>query len=137
MNRADVLADHWAYDTEKKDPFYRAGTYPTQKRKTSMFVEFTRRHTDPPPAGKRLINQTLKGLKSLGIITGDDKIEESHVVTLDPAYVLYDRHRKDNLPKIMAALKRRGILSIGRYGAWEYSAMEDAIIQGLEAAESL
>jgi hypothetical protein len=36
------------------------------------------------------------------------------------AYVYFDRHRARAVPAILAELERRGIYSIGRYGAWGY-----------------
>ena len=50
------------------------------------------------------------------------------------AYVLYDRHRAKVLPGILRELESRGVHSIGRYGAWEYGTMEDALWQGRETA---
>jgi len=35
------------------------------------------------------------------------------------------------------ALAERGVHSIGRYGLWEYSAMEDALAQGREIARRI
>ena len=34
-------------------------------------------------------------------------------------------------------LARAGVLLVGRYGRWEYAAMEDALLQGMEAAAAL
>ena len=31
----------------------------------------------------------------------------------------------------------RGVRMIGRYGCWEYASMEDALVQGTEAARDL
>jgi protoporphyrinogen oxidase len=33
--------------------------------------------------------------------------------------------------------RERGIITIGRYGSWEYSGMEDAILQGKCAAQEV
>jgi protoporphyrinogen oxidase len=51
--------------------------------------------------------------------------------------VYFDRHRARALPAILSELERRGIYSIGRYGAWEHTSMEDAISQGKRLAERL
>ena len=56
---------------------------------------------------------------------------------LDPAYVIYDRFRAENLPAAHRALDDAGILSAGRFGSWEYSSMEGAIKAGMELAERL
>ena len=43
-------------------------------------------------------------------------------------------HLKDAVPGIMDFLRSKGITSIGRYGAWPNSGMEDAIMEGRMAA---
>lgn len=137
IGRSGVLEDHWSYIPERAYPFHRVGRYPGEGKGTRLYVEFTRRGDERFAGAKRLIDTAIRGLTKLGILKGADEVEESHVVTLDPAYVVYDRARKRDLPRILAYLKRRRILSVGRYGAWEYSAMEDAILHGWRAAESL
>jgi len=41
------------------------------------------------------------------------------------------------LPGILRELESRGVHSIGRYGAWEYGTMEDALWQGMEASRRI
>jgi len=53
------------------------------------------------------------------------------------AYVLFDQHRGRALPAILKELARRGIHSIGRYGRWEHTSMEDAMAQGQQLGEQL
>ena len=43
-------------------------------------------------------------------------------------------HSKDALPGIMDYLNSKGIISIGRFGAWEDSGMEKAMMEGRKAA---
>jgi hypothetical protein len=67
----------------------------------------------------------------------NDRLVVSDVKDLRYAYVLFDRHRARVLPAILAELERLGIYSIGRYGRWEHTSMEDAIGQGMQLAERL
>ena len=53
------------------------------------------------------------------------------------AYVFHDLYRARNLTAILESLRDRDILSIGRYGAWEYSAMQDAIEWGFDTAREV
>jgi len=53
------------------------------------------------------------------------------------AYVIYDAQRSLVLPAILSALAKNGISSIGRYGAWKYSFMEESVKEGLETAKKL
>jgi hypothetical protein len=73
-------------------------------------------------------------LKAAGILRRTDRLVFSRVSVLDPAYVLYDRHRARHLPRVLETLRRHGIDSTGRFGAWEYSSMEGAMRAGADAA---
>ena len=139
FKREDVIREDWIYIPDEKFPFYRVGKYPGSASDcgTAMFVEFTRRHADPMPEPKALINTAIKGLNELGIITGKEKPDFSEVVNLDPAYVLYDKHRSLFVPRAHVYLERVGILYVGRYGGWKYSTMEDALLEGKRAAEKI
>jgi hypothetical protein len=53
---------------------------------------------------------------------------------LDPAYVIYDAEREGALAAIEPFLREHGLVSTGRYGAWNYSSMEDALLFGRSAA---
>jgi hypothetical protein len=53
------------------------------------------------------------------------------------AYVLYDFRREPALRLIFRELGRRGVESIGRYGAWKYSFMEEALLDGRDCAARL
>ena len=76
-------------------------------------------------------------MERASILRPDDEIVVADVKDLHYAYVYFDRHRARALPAILAELERRGIYSIGRYGAWEHTSMEDAISQGKQLAERL
>ena len=103
---------------------------------SSLYVEISHQPTMiVPPAD--LLRQVRAGLERAGIFRPDDEILAADVRDIRYAYVLFDRHRARVLPTILAELERRGIHSIGRYGRWEHSSMEDAIGQGIQLAERL
>jgi protoporphyrinogen oxidase len=82
-----------------------------------------------------LLKQTVKGLINCGILRPSDELITAHIIHIPCAYVVYDQFRKENLPAILKFLRNEGIYSIGRYGTWEYSTMEEAILQGKWVAE--
>jgi protoporphyrinogen oxidase len=84
-----------------------------------------------------LIAQVRAGMERAGIFKPNDDIVVADVKDIRYAYVLFDRHRARVLPGILAELESRGIHSIGRYGRWEHTSMEDAIAQGKQLAEKL
>jgi protoporphyrinogen oxidase len=77
------------------------------------------------------------GLEQAGILMPSDEVVCTDIKDIKYAYVLFDRHRAAAVPAILAELERRGIYSIGRYGRWEHTSMEDAMAQGKAVAERL
>jgi hypothetical protein len=67
----------------------------------------------------------------------EDKILAEKTIFIKHAYVIYDRFRSEHLPRLMQFLRANQIYPLGRYGLWEYTTMEEAILQGKEAAEAL
>jgi hypothetical protein len=70
------------------------------------------------------------------------KLKPHHIVaekvlTIKHAYVIYDAWRQKNVPKILTLLRNEGIHSIGRYGAWKYSGMQEAVLDGKATAEAV
>jgi hypothetical protein len=76
-------------------------------------------------------------LEHAGILSSGDELLVADVKDIRYAYVLFDRHRGRVLPAILAELERHGVHSIGRYGRWEHTSMEDAMGQGQQLAERL
>ncbi|HYM37633.1 MAG TPA: FAD-dependent oxidoreductase [Nitrospiraceae bacterium] len=140
--RERVSDKHWIYFPEREYPFYRAGFpmnfSPALGRPgcSSLYVEISHQpEIVTPPA--ELIAQVRAGMERAGIFRPDDDIVVADVKDIRYAYVLFDRHRARVLPGILAELESRGIHSIGRYGRWEHTSMEDAIAQGKQLAEKL
>ena len=139
VGRPLVSDQHWIYFPEPVYPFYRVG-FPTNfsssvapEGASSLYVETAVRRSEATDE-QTLVRRTLAGLERAGILRADDEILVTDLVRIGPAYVVFDRDRRRALPEILAGLRRRGILSIGRYGAWTYSYMEAAISDGMKAA---
>ncbi|HET6674755.1 MAG TPA: FAD-dependent oxidoreductase [Nitrospiraceae bacterium] len=142
VGREDVSNKHWIYFPEHRFPFYRAGFpmnfSPALGRPgcSSMYVEISHRpEVYTPP--QQLIETVRDGLVRAGVLRGDDEMVMADVKDIHYAYVLFDRHRAQAIPLLLAELDRRGIASIGRYGLWEHTSMEDAIAQGKTLADAL
>jgi len=142
VDRGKVLPGHWVYFPEPEFPFYRVGS-PTNysggvapRGCSSLYVEMARRRDEPLDA-QALEQEAMEGLRRAGILRREDKILARELLVLDPAYVIYDHFRRQALPSILRILERYGVISTGRFGAWEYGSMESAMKQGREAAERL
>jgi protoporphyrinogen oxidase len=70
------------------------------------------------------------------VIAERSEIEFARLRKLDFAYVIYDQSYATSLAVIRSFLCEARIISTGRYGGWNYSAMEDALRFGEEAARS-
>lgn len=140
--REQVSDKHWLYFPEQEFPFYRVG-FPMnfspslgQPGCSSMYVEISHRPTEHQSADQLAI-EARAGLERAGILRPSDELVVSDVKDLHYAYVYFDHHRARTIPAILSELERRGIYSIGRYGRWEHTSMEDAIGQGKHLAERL
>jgi len=142
VSREKVSDKHWIYFPEPEFPFYRAG-FPMNFSPSlgppgcsSLYVEVSHQPAHAVPEAA-LIQRIRDGLERAGIFWPDDELVVADVKDIRYAYVLFDKHRARALPAILEELARRGIHSIGRYGRWEHTSMEDAMAQGKQLAEQL
>jgi protoporphyrinogen oxidase len=128
---------HWVYVPEDKYPFYRVGCYShlsdklAPPGKSSLYVELAERRAPNP---ERALAAVAAGLRELGLLRSEQDIELWRLRTIDFAYVIYDHHYRAALDVIEPFLAEQRIISGGRYGAWNYSSMEDALLMGRSAA---
>jgi protoporphyrinogen oxidase len=129
---------HWAYFPERRFPFYRIGS-PSEVNPRlapagcrSFAVEFSHRG---PVDSALLVEQALQGLSECGLIDRR-RVRLSRARTIPTAYVLFDHAHARARDTVLAHLSAHGARVAGRYGKWEYSSMEDALLSGREAARS-
>ena len=131
--------DHWIYVPEEKWPMYRVGSFsnamPTMAPSgcSSLYIELSDR-TRPVD---QIIPEVIEGLIAMDLITKEEQIEFIEVRRIPHAYVIYDENYHRSREIIHEWLVTMDILSIGRYGDWNYSSMEDALIEGERAAQWL
>ncbi len=140
FNTPIPLNKHWIYFPEKAFPFYRLGfwhnvsTSLVPANHTAVYGEFSyiASRTNPDRV-KRLIDQaSSKTLAFLQLNHQHKTIEK--VLHLDHAYVIYDTWREKHLQSLLDRLQALNIHSIGRYGAWKYSSMQEAYQDGKAVA---
>ena len=131
---------HWLYLPEPRFTAYRVGFYNRFSTEMSppgregVYVEIA----NPGAASEEgLVTAAIHDLVQLGAIAGPEDVEVVLPVTLSPAYVIHDRNTAQTRERLLQELLAVHIGMIGRYGRWEYAAMEDAIRQGIEASEAL
>lgn len=133
---------HWIYFPDDDAPFYRVG-FPTNfsdavapPGTSSMYVEFGLRRGEKPDI-HALERAALESLRREGILHEKDRVVARDWTRIDPGYVIFDRSRQSAMQRVLPELEGRGIHPIGRYGAWTYSYMERALLDGLELAERI
>ncbi|MBN2499073.1 MAG: FAD-dependent oxidoreductase [Deltaproteobacteria bacterium] len=129
---------HWVYVPEPRYAIYRFGISSNftlsaaPAGAAAVYTEWAYRGKRPDPAAMR--RKVLADMKSIGLIRSRADVLAECPLDLEHAYAIYDRHRGPAVARIRRHLEKRGVYPIGRYGRWEYSSMEDAIMQGLELA---
>ena len=134
-----LTKDHWIYFPDEDLPFYRVG-FPTNFSDRaapagcgSVYAEVAHLPGSIPEAAG-LAEKVMQTLVATGLVAPYTQISARIDLALPCAYVFHDRFRAKHLDSTLASLAERHIISVGRYGAWEYSAMQDAVQWGLSAA---
>jgi protoporphyrinogen oxidase len=128
---------HWCYVPHPSVPFYRVGAYSNfsphlvPRGRGSLYVELSSRR---PVDLNRTLPTVARFLEEMKIIRRPSDILFAIPRVIDYAYVVYDRHYTKAVPLLHGFLERQGIFSTGRFGNWNYSAMEDALVMGMDAA---
>jgi protoporphyrinogen oxidase len=139
--RGRVSKRHWTYFPGKEFLFYRAGIASNfsgslaPANRASLYIETATPGGELDAASAE--RKILRGLVKAGVIRSGNDVVEKLWLTIPCAYVIYDADRAKVLPLIFSALAGRNVRSIGRYGAWKYSFMEESVKEGLETARRL
>jgi protoporphyrinogen oxidase len=129
---------HWVYVPEPEFPFYRVGSYTAVEPSLappghrSYYVECT---TASEVDVDALRFSVIEGLRTIGILDQESEILFMEPNFIQPAYVLYDAGYSKARATVLDWLETQNIIAIGRYGRWQYNAMEDALAEGMEAAD--
>ena len=99
----------------------------------SFYVELA----DRGPVTEATVRASAQGLAEMGAIGSPGDVLFADAREIDYAYVVFDDHYYAATSAIFAFLEAHAIFPRGRYGAWTYNAMEDALIAGREVAATL
>ena len=129
---------HWVYLPEPRFPFYRVGSasnavpYLAPPGRSSLYVELA---NDRPIANRDAVIALAAFLREIGSIARESDLLFAVFREHPYGYVIYDRFCAPARARILSYCESRRIRSIGRYGAWTYNSMEDAILDGMAAAQ--
>jgi protoporphyrinogen oxidase len=142
IKRPHISDKHWIYFPEKKYRFYRVGfpmnfsTHMTPPGCSSMYVEIGYKPDDSFDEA-RAMKDAIRGLLECGLLKNETEIVTRNILRIPVAYVTYDENRTALTQRLLSWLETKGVYSIGRFGGWKYSYMEEAILEGMATAEKI
>jgi protoporphyrinogen oxidase len=128
---------HWVYLPEERLLPYRVGSASAAVPSVapegcrSFYVEFSAGGPVDPAEAR---GGALAALLELGFVRAPGDVLFMDVRSIPHAYVIYDDAYGPARDEVVRWLAERDILVAGRYGRWEYSSMEDALLAGRECA---
>jgi protoporphyrinogen oxidase len=133
--RTEVLDVHWTYFPDANIPFYRM----TRLERISPDL--------CPPGGSALLlecpgdrppdrGRIVDVLVQIGVLPSSS-IEHFDSVVIPHAYVLFLHGYRRDLSTIRSYLGAVGIRTVGRYGEWEYTNIEQAMQSGIRCATDI
>jgi protoporphyrinogen oxidase len=141
INKPNISDKHWVYFPETKYPFYRIGfshnfaSSMAPADCSSLYGEFAHINKSPEWIEQTLATSLAQTKQWLGL--DDTDIITQKILNISHAYVIYDAWRDRNLPKLHEQLAELDVHSVGRYGAWKYSSMQEAVLDGKSIAHAL
>jgi protoporphyrinogen oxidase len=130
---------HWSYVPEERFPFYRVGSFTAVEPSMAppgvrtFYVEYNR------PAGQGVevawaVREAVAGLVAMGLVRSEEDVLFAEPGRVEVAYSVQGAGENHARQVVLDYLRTVGVTSGGRYGAWYYSSMEDAVWDGMEAA---
>ncbi len=140
----DLRDAHWIYTPDRALPYYRVGIYSNlsgglcPRGDSAYYVEVgvPSDSVDQVDVFGRLWPRVLDSLEAAGWIDRQSiDCLVAHVMRC--AYAHHTPEREAVMNQIIKRLAACGIHTMGRYGLWDYTSMEDSIQSGLETAEQI
>jgi protoporphyrinogen oxidase len=136
----DFSQYQWIYLPEGQFAAYRVGFYGrfadtmAPPGRESVYVEIAH---EPGRSEERVVEEAIADLVSMGAIDGADDVDTVLPVLIDCAYVIHDHNASAIKADLHRRLVARDIHVAGRYASWEYSAMENALVDGMKSVRGL
>jgi protoporphyrinogen oxidase len=127
---------HWIYFSEDQFPFFRL-VFPSNISPSLAPAGcgiICAEISNPEPDSLPELEEAVKTeLLALGMITGPADIAFTVRNYLTHAYPVHDLKRASAVQALLEFLKTKDVYSIGRFGEWRYSSIDDAIVGALDA----
>ena len=140
---AEASEAHWVYFPEPEFVFYRVGSYSAVHKALapdgcrSYYVEISGGFEEFRDRPEELRQRVREDLVRGKILSEKDEILMMDLCTIPHAYVVFDSHYEECRTEVLGALARFSVNSCGRWGGWNYGGMEDAMLEGIQAAKDI
>ena len=133
------VPEHWRYFPDPEVPYYRVG-FPSNHGRlapegchtVSVEISF-----DPAAGDVEAVAADAEDKLVRAGLVDPEAVEVRRLTMVDPAYVVFDHERRQAVSALRGWLGSHSIRLSGRWAEWKYSAMEDAILDGMTAARRL
>jgi protoporphyrinogen oxidase len=139
--KGTVPDTHWMYFPDKELSFYRISfpknyfnkSTPVDDEQIIAVEVGSRNH------GKSIVEIEKKVVEEIMQmpIFNITEVVMVHSIKIPVAYCIYEHKRPPIVNKLINELEKAGVHQIGRYGKWEYTGMQDAIMDGKVLADKL
>ncbi|MCK4499499.1 FAD-dependent oxidoreductase [Candidatus Babeliales bacterium] len=143
FNIPQLIKAHWVYVPEKEYQFHRFGTWSNfspsmaPAKHSSVYLEISfNKNTTTKDKLKTLADTAIESFLKLFNLS-EQNIATRKDLVIPTSYVVYDLWREKNITKIHNQLNVYNIYSEGRFGAWKYSSMQEAVLDGKNVAEKI
>ncbi len=131
--------EHWLYFPDPELSFYRVG-FPSNHGRLApegchtVSVEVS---LDPGVGDVPTQAEAAERLLAAAGLLDSAAVKVRQLTVVDPAYVVFDHHRREAVATLRQYLSEHSVMLAGRWAEWKYSAMEDAILDGMTVARRL
>jgi len=135
-----VHPGHWFYIPEERFMPYRIGFYSNVHAPmappgcSAAYIEYTHQGVCNDEGALRVASLEL--LQQMGLFTSTDDMLFMDYRLIENGYVIFHREYPQDMDLIEGWCHDNAVALAGRYGRWVYSAMEDAVLDGMSAAET-
>jgi protoporphyrinogen oxidase len=132
-------SNHWLYYPAEELPYYRVGFPSNHGRLAPEGCHTVSVEISLDPEGsevERVGAEAEAALITRGLLD-QDRVRVRLLTVMDPAYVVFDLVRRRAVSVLRGYLSERGVRIAGRWAEWKYSAMEDAILDGMSVARRI
>jgi protoporphyrinogen oxidase len=139
VDGAPPSPEHWLYFPDCELPFYRVGFPSNHGRLAPAGCHTVSVEVSLDPVGALVAEEAVaaeRAVAALGLLD-PAQVRVRITTVIDPAYVVFDHHRRRARDTLRRFLGDHGVLIAGRWAEWKYSAMEDAILDGMAVARKI